>query len=318
MFEGFDFRNTLVAGGLVLAGLLFCPVAVKPPEPRSWGMPAAAFAVAKAAYDAAPATVPALGSEIMKAQLKTFCDANYFYDSDVDIFLVGLTAEQATAKIRAIYAHLRTKGDTTIVRSKLAVTFLQDYPRRVVQVVLRLYKSTAEVLAGFDVDACCVAYDGNRAWCTQRSRRALNGMVNVVDPSRQSLTYESRLFKYSLRGFGVCACGFDSRRVDFPKLFRREVGDVHGMARLLLLERLTDIRTSYNASIASQPCVGYKVALLGAGIEPNSLTRSAPWKRSPYTGDDRRLDRLRVTLSAVADGDKAQSGAASDYSGYVA
>lgn len=38
--------------------------------------------------------------------------------------------------------------------------FSAQYPYRAVQIVLRLYQSPAEVLAGFDVDAPCCAYDG--------------------------------------------------------------------------------------------------------------------------------------------------------------
>ena len=37
-----------------------------------------------------------------------------------------------------------------------------------------------EVLAGFDVDACCVAFDGATAWATRRAARALADGVHVV------------------------------------------------------------------------------------------------------------------------------------------
>ena len=55
-----------------------------------------------------------------------------------------MRAQQANEKVEALYDHLRSQGDTTVVRTKLAVTFIQDYPRRVIQVVLRIYKSPAE------------------------------------------------------------------------------------------------------------------------------------------------------------------------------
>ena len=113
------------------------------------------------------------------------------------------------AKIEGIYQHLRGHGDelrdVTVIRSKLAVTFVVGGfdPCCIVQVVLRIYKSPAEVLYGFDVDACCVAYDGQAVWAIPRARRALNGMVNVADCDRQSYTYEMRLLKYAYRGFTV-------------------------------------------------------------------------------------------------------------------
>ena len=35
-----------------------------------------------------------------------------------------------------------------------------QFPFRPVQIILRLYESPAEILAGFDVDSACAAYDG--------------------------------------------------------------------------------------------------------------------------------------------------------------
>jgi len=51
--------------------------------------------------------------------------------------------------------------DTVICfRSKYAVTLVSKYPYRHIQIILRLYKSPAEILMGFDVDCCAVGYDG--------------------------------------------------------------------------------------------------------------------------------------------------------------
>lgn len=204
--DDFDMSNLVVAGGAVLGALLFQPQPIKHNSRHAanagWNQSASTDSVAR--------------------QREAFFQRRGFDESDLDIFMCGLTQAEADAKIAALYAHLQTFGDTTVVRTKLAVTFLQDHPRRVIQVVLRLYKSVAEVLAGFDVDACCVAYDGERVWATPRAKRALNGMVNVVDPSRQSLTYESRLFKYAVRGFVACVPGFDPSRIHMS-LFDREV-----------------------------------------------------------------------------------------------
>lgn len=73
----------------------------------------------------------------------------------------------------------------------------------------RLYKSPAEVLMGFDIDACAVGYDGKNAYALERACRAITRGYNLVDMSRRSLTYESRLYKYSKRGFAVAIPGFD-------------------------------------------------------------------------------------------------------------
>jgi hypothetical protein len=67
-------------------------------------------------------------------------------ESDIDVFLFGLTPQQANQKLRDIHKHLTQKSPVLIVRTNNAVTFACDFPRRHVQVILRLYKSPAEIL----------------------------------------------------------------------------------------------------------------------------------------------------------------------------
>ena len=38
-----------------------------------------------------------------------------------------------------------------------------------VQIILRVYHSPSEVLCGFDVDPCCVGYDGTTVWALPRA-----------------------------------------------------------------------------------------------------------------------------------------------------
>ena len=85
----------------------------------------------------------------------------------------------------------------------LFTKLLAQYPYRSVQIVLRLYSSPAEVLAGFDVDAPCCAYDGNRVWANPRAIISMMRQSNTIDVTRRSPSYEVRLAKYSLRGFEV-------------------------------------------------------------------------------------------------------------------
>ena len=71
------------------------------------------------------------------------------------------------------------------------------------QIVLRLYHSPAEILAGFDIDTSCVAYDGKHVLANPRSIVALMRQANTVDMTRRSPSYEIRLAKYAARGFEV-------------------------------------------------------------------------------------------------------------------
>jgi len=71
----------------------------------------------------------------------------------------------------------------------------------------------AQVLLGFDVDACQFAYDGERVLATSAAKRALVSGVNIADPERRAATYENRLCKYAIRGFAVAIPGLEPERV---------------------------------------------------------------------------------------------------------
>jgi hypothetical protein len=89
-----------------------------------------------------------------------------------------------------------------------------QYPYRSIQIVLRLYNSPAEILAGFDVDAPCCAYDGDRVWANPRAIVSMMRQSNTVDVTRRSPSYEVRLAKYSSRGFEVYVPGLKRDEVD--------------------------------------------------------------------------------------------------------
>lgn len=174
-----------------------------------------------------------------------FCPA-----SDVDLFLYGLTEEQAVEKIKEIEASIRDSilAETTTVRTKHAITICSEYPTRHVQIVLRIYKSVSEILAGFDIDSSGAAYDGKQVYCTPRALQSYMTQVNHIDLTRRSPSYENRLSKYSHRNFEVFWGDLDRSRVD-PTIFERSFNRTLGLARLLVLERLptADSRQSYAA-----------------------------------------------------------------------
>jgi hypothetical protein len=103
--------------------------------------------------------------------------------------------------------HLRRGGEerprVRVMRTQQAITFFMPRPFRTIQVILRLYCSLEHVLLGFDVDSCCFGFDGRRVVALPRALRAVRRGYNLVDPTRQSLTYEARLLKYARRGFAV-------------------------------------------------------------------------------------------------------------------
>lgn len=159
--------------------------------------------------------------------------------SDVDLFLYGLTEEQAVEKIKQIEQRIRDSilTETTTIRTKNAITIASQYPTRHIQIVLRIYRSISEILTGFDVDCSCAAYDGKQVYASPRAVAAYMTQINTIDLTRRSPSYENRLSKYSHRGFEVYWPLLDRSRIDHT-IFERSFGRTLGLARLLVLEKL--------------------------------------------------------------------------------
>lgn len=59
---------------------------------------------------------------------------------------------------------------------------------------------------------------------------------NLIDGSRRSITYESRLYKYALRGFGVAVPGYEPEYLDVERILEETVYDTKGFPRLLVYD----------------------------------------------------------------------------------
>lgn len=174
--------------------------------------------------------------------------------SDVDLFLYGLTEDEAVEKIKQIEQSVRDSvlQETTTIRTKNAVTIVSQYPTRHVQIVLRIYKSISEILTGFDVDCSCAAYDGKQVYATPRALAAYVTQRNTIDLSRRSPSYENRLSKYSRRGFEVYWPELERSRID-PTIFERSFSRTLGLARLLVLEKVSNLLGNCCNSSAGGP-----------------------------------------------------------------
>ncbi|XWW92272.1 hypothetical protein V2A60_000195 [Cordyceps javanica] len=176
---------------------------------------------------------------VNKRKLREYYHEKFCPASDVDLFLYGLTHDEAVEKIKQIEQAVRDAilSEVTVVRTKYAITIASQYPVRHVQIVLRVYKSISEILTGFDIDAAGGAYNGKQVYVTPRALGSFITQVNHVDLSRRSPSYENRLSKYSHRNFEVYWADLDRKRVD-PTIFERSFQRTLGLARLLVLERL--------------------------------------------------------------------------------
>lgn len=178
----------------------------------------------------------------------------YAPDADVDLFMYGLTSDEACEKILSLEKDIKEaiRCPTLTIRTKYAITIVSQYPIRHVQIVLRLYGSISEILTGFDIDCACAAYSGTEVYASPRAIAALSTQSNVIDLSRRSPSFESRLDKYRQRGFEVLWPELDRTRI-CPGILDQPLARTQGLAKLLVMERLgpTQRKSSDSQQISS-------------------------------------------------------------------
>ncbi|KAE8234082.1 hypothetical protein CF326_g873 [Tilletia indica] len=97
--------------------------------------------------------------------------------SDVDVFLYGVGAEAANAKVLAIETTLRSnvsdfESHYRVERTITTISFVpvaNDGAFRKIQIILRLFTNIGEVLASFDFDQTAIGFDGSEVWMEMRA-----------------------------------------------------------------------------------------------------------------------------------------------------
>ncbi|KAF8217253.1 hypothetical protein K438DRAFT_1954094 [Mycena galopus ATCC 62051] len=134
--------------------------------------------------------------------------------SDIDLYIYGLSAGEATQKIHHIYETLRSNVNgrpTLAVRNTKTITFYVNYPTRRIQVILKLAESPKDVLLNFDLDICAIGWDGTDLWMLPRAARAIETGCNVFTMhlvrghylSERRASQPQRVFKYANKGYGI-------------------------------------------------------------------------------------------------------------------
>lgn len=135
---------------------------------------------------------------------------------DIDVFFVGCMKDEATLYIEQFINCLTQHGQLHVVRSKNCITVNYNYTE--IQFILRLYKTHTEVLSGFDIDCCCIGYNGKELYLTERALYSIINRTNTVNFDLLSPSYEYRLAKYAKRGFAVRIPNFDRTLVNMNNL----------------------------------------------------------------------------------------------------
>lgn len=189
---------------------------------------------------------------------------------DIDLFIYGKTEAEAEQIIRAIAKvveldntvplddKFRSLKLPKVSRSRNAVTFHQK-GKPDVQVILRLYQTQSEIVSGFDVDSCCLGWDGKCLFGTYRGVYALENLTNTVNFDRLSPSYERRMIKYASRGIAIFVPNLDRSSVNTAMLDHdlyhvypthpgntniyskmKKLRELNGLSVMLLLERFAE------------------------------------------------------------------------------
>ena len=137
-------------------------------------------------------------------------------DCDIDLYLYGLSPEEANRKVEDIYNIWSTNLPSTnqqklVVKNAKTINLLPSYPNRRVQIILKLLSSPTQILLNFDLDACAIGFDGSRVLMLPRFARAVETGYSVFTMDlvwghhlgNRRATQERRVFKYADRGFGI-------------------------------------------------------------------------------------------------------------------
>jgi hypothetical protein len=134
--------------------------------------------------------------------------------NDIDIFLYGITnVIDANNKVDEIIKHIleitKITNDYTAISVTNHVINIGISDNIKIQIIMRLYSSVSEVLHGFDLGSSAVGFDGKHTYFTTLSKFSYENMVNIIDTTRRSTSYEYRLIKYFNYGFDIVIPNLD-------------------------------------------------------------------------------------------------------------
>ena len=100
--------------------------------------------------------------------------------SDIDMFVFGVTKEEANRIVRRIFLTLAVNNERWVIVRTRGVINIHNAETKI-QIVLRIYDTATEVLIGFDLDCCCCLYNGRDVKVSHRFVSALTSGVNVLN-----------------------------------------------------------------------------------------------------------------------------------------
>lgn len=172
---------------------------------------------------------------------------------DYDIFIHGLSTEKTFEKIKYVCNfikdyyqkfHADKCSSFVMMRNYNCINIYVEYEtirldgkkakkRIQYQIILTSFTDIQQILNGFDIDCCCIAYDGKNLLATNRGYLAYATGINFVNLMFLSKSYNFRLDKYMHRSFSVYIPYF--KRTKVPK--KSDIYGYYGLGNLLRLEK---------------------------------------------------------------------------------
>lgn len=235
--------------------------------------------------------------------------------SDLDLFWIGGSEfavwKRAVQRVLDILFDMYTSKNIVLMRTQYCITAVchaRSVPTTsnesrtvttagplIVQFVARSYGSIADVLVGFDIDACAIAYDGSETLkALPRAIRALRWQANLVDADRQSETFEQRLLKYAVKkGFDILVPTVDLSRITWHQLIHIDRDNKRQQHGLLALMRMSLIKASADLPSSNVSECGSGISLTN---EKNPYRMSFPYNAFSF------YQKVKYPLGIVAFG----------------
>ncbi|KAK0533319.1 hypothetical protein OC835_003068 [Tilletia horrida] len=149
------------------------------------------------------ANVLVAGGAVLASLTSDIGAVDAFAGNDIDLYLYGLSEEEADAKLLQIREGIdyAVKGFDRVYKTTLSSGVVTFEPRahgsslRSIQIVLRMHINPAHILASFDLDQCAVGFSGNQVWLEPRAVRAIKLGVSYITTQLMHGTSIRRLFK---------------------------------------------------------------------------------------------------------------------------
>jgi hypothetical protein len=151
--------------------------------------------------------------------------------NDVDIFIYGLTKEEANKRVFEIInwfeqfnKSLRCVFKENYVSFRTETLTFENNLLKVksdikIQIIFKLYASINEILLSFDLGASGIGFDGKKIYMTPLAKFAYETGYNIISLDHESLSYEYRIFKYMKKGFGIILPNLNiTNEIKLPRL----------------------------------------------------------------------------------------------------